>query len=153
MKHCIVAGDLNTKFSRHNSGNTVSLNTFIDNEGLYSVIEDYQQEIKYTYSGITSNTSLIDHFPVSANIVNFISNYKACDSANNVSDHIPLSCYLDICIDDIPSEIKESYTFNSKPLWHSAKDADIEATGSLVIVCLVYVMYLMTILLIHVKLQ
>ena len=28
VKHCIVAGDLNTEFSRHNSGNTVSLNTF-----------------------------------------------------------------------------------------------------------------------------
>ena len=52
VKHCIVTGDLNTDFSPHNSGNTVSLNTFIDNEGLYSVIEQYKQEIKYTYSGI-----------------------------------------------------------------------------------------------------
>ena len=57
----------------------------------------------------------------------FISNYKACHSADNVSDHIPLFCYLDICIDDLPNKIEESYTFNSKPLWHSTKDADIEA--------------------------
>ena len=94
---------------------------------MYSVIEDYKQEIKYTYSGIKSNTSLIGHFLVSANIVCFISNYKACDSADNVSEHIQLFCYLDICIDDLPSKIEESYTFNSKPLWHLAKDADIEA--------------------------
>ena len=131
VKHCIVAGDLNTDFSCHNSGNTVSLNTFIDNEGLYSVIEDYKQQIKYTYSGIKNNTSLIDHFLVSANIVSFISNYKACDSADNVSDHILLFCYLDICIDDLPSKIEERYTFNSKPLWHSAKDADIETINVL----------------------
>ena len=42
VKHCIVTGDLNTDFSLHNSGNTVSLNTFIDIEGLYSVVEDYK---------------------------------------------------------------------------------------------------------------
>ena len=29
VKHCLVAGDQNTNFSRHNSGNTVNLNTFI----------------------------------------------------------------------------------------------------------------------------
>ena len=79
VKHCIVAGDLNTDFARHNSGNTVSLNTFIDTEGLYSVVEDYKQEVKYTYTGINSNTSLIDHFLVSANIVSFISKYRTCD--------------------------------------------------------------------------
>ena len=76
VTHCIVAGDLNTDFSRHNSGNTVSLNTFIDNKGLYSVIEDHKQEIKYTYSGIKSNTSLIDHFLVSTNMVSFIATIK-----------------------------------------------------------------------------
>ena len=43
--YCIVAGDINNDFSRHKSGNTVSLNTFIDNEGLYSVIEEYKQKI------------------------------------------------------------------------------------------------------------
>ena len=42
-------------------------------------------------------------------------------------DHIPLFCYLDICIDDLPSKIEGNFTFHSKPLWHSAKDADIEA--------------------------
>ena len=130
VRNTIVAGDLNTDFPRHNSDNTVRLNTFIDNEGLYSVIKDYKQEIKYTYSGIKSNTSLIDHFLVSANIVSFISNYRTCDSADDVSDHIPLFCDLDICIDDFPSKRKESYTFNSKPLWHSAKDSDIEAYKS-----------------------
>ena len=40
---------------------------------------------------------------------------------------MPIFCYLDICIDDLPNKIEESYTFNSKLLWHSAKDADIEA--------------------------
>ena len=34
---------------------------------------------------------------------------------------------IDFSIVDLPSKIEESYTFNSKPLWHSAKDADIEA--------------------------
>ena len=127
VKHCIVAGDLNTDFARHNSGNTVSLNTFIDTEGLYSVVEDYKQEVKYTYTGINSNTSLIDHFLVSANIVSFISKYRTCDSADNLSDHIPLFCDLVICVVDLPNKIDETCIFNSKPLWHSAKDVDIEA--------------------------
>ena len=127
VKHCIVAGDLNTDFARHNSGNTVSLKTFIDTEGLYSVVEDYKQEVKYTYTGINSNTSLIDHFLVSANIVSFISKYRTCDSADNLSDHIPLFCDLDICIVDLPNKIDETCILNSKPLWHSAKDVDIEA--------------------------
>ena len=62
------------------------------------VIEGYKQEVKYTYSDINSNTTLIDHFLVSANIISFISNYRACDSGDNVSDHIPLFCDLDFVL-------------------------------------------------------
>ena len=64
---------------------------------------------------------------MSANIVSFISKYRTCDSADNLSDHIPLFCDLDICIVDLPNKIDETCIFNSKPLWHSAKDVDIEA--------------------------
>ena len=43
----------------------------MDNDILYSVVENYKQEVKYTYSRLNSNTLLIDHFIVSVNIINF----------------------------------------------------------------------------------
>ena len=60
VNHCIVAGDLNTDFTRYDSGN-ISLTLFIINENLYSVLQDYKHDIKYTYSSINNSKSLIDH--------------------------------------------------------------------------------------------
>ena len=44
LNHGIVAGDLNTDFTRSDSGNTISLTSFIDNENLYSVLQDYKHD-------------------------------------------------------------------------------------------------------------
>ena len=65
---------------------------------------------------------------VSVNIACFVTNYTSIlESTDNLSDHEPLFCYLDCCIDDLPPNIDDSCTLNKKPLWHSAKDSDIEA--------------------------
>ena len=62
VNHCIVAGDLNTDFTRSDSGNNISLTSFINNENLYSVLQDYKHDINYTYSSINNSKSLIDRF-------------------------------------------------------------------------------------------
>ena len=41
LNHGIVAGDLNTDFTSSDSGNTISLTSFIDNENLYSVLTNF----------------------------------------------------------------------------------------------------------------
>ena len=44
--------------------------------------------------------------------------------------------------DDLPSNIDDSCTLNTKPLWHSAKDSDIEAYESTPYNCLlIYFIY------------
>ena len=48
------------------------------------------------------------------------------ESTDNLSDHEPLFCHLDCCIDDLPPNIDDSCTLNKKPLCHLAKNSDIE---------------------------
>ena len=55
-----------------------------------------------------------------------MTSYIILESADNLSDHEPLFCYLDCCIDDLPPNIDDSCTLNTKPLWHSTIDSDIE---------------------------
>ena len=49
VSHCIVAGDLNTDFTRSDSGNTISLTSFIHNENLYSVLQDTDSDTDSRY--------------------------------------------------------------------------------------------------------
>ena len=76
VTHCIVAGDLNTDFTRSDSGNIISLTSFINNENHYSVLQDYKHDTNFTYSSINNSKSLINHFLVSANIAWFVTNYS-----------------------------------------------------------------------------
>ena len=115
VNHCIVAGDLNTDFTRFESGITISLTLFINNENFYTVLQDYKHDIKYIYSRINNSKSLIDHFLVSVSIACFVTNYSILESADNLSDNGPLFCYLDCCIDDLPSKVDNSCTLNKKP--------------------------------------
>ena len=56
-----------------------------------------------------------------------MTNHSILESTDNLSDHEPLFCYLDCCIDDLLPNMDDSCTLNKKPLWHSAKDSDIGA--------------------------
>ena len=49
VNHGIVAGDLNTDFTRSDPGNTISLSSIINNENLYSVLQDYKHDISLFY--------------------------------------------------------------------------------------------------------
>ena len=43
-EYCVIAGDLNTDLSRVNSGNTISLKAFVDEENLFLVWISLQAE-------------------------------------------------------------------------------------------------------------
>ena len=94
IDYCVIAGDLNTDLSRLNSGNTLSLQSFVDNENLASVWDKFSDDVQYTFTSIQHNHSLIYHYIVSQNLLETISLYYTVDSVDNLSDHLPLFCHL-----------------------------------------------------------
>ena len=104
IEYCVIAGDLNTDLSRLNSGNTLSLQSFVDNENLAFVLEKFSDDVQYTFTGIQHNDSLIDHYIVLQNLLETIPQYYTADSVDNLSDHLPLFCHLSIENNNLHSE-------------------------------------------------
>ena len=71
IDYCVIAGDL-TDLSRLNSRNTLSLQSFVDNENLVFVLEKFSDDVQYTCTGIQHNHSLIDPYIVSQNLLDTI---------------------------------------------------------------------------------
>ena len=65
-ENCIIGGDLNTDMSK--SGNSISLQNFMDKEILFSVFKETINNVAYTYKGANNATSLIAHFIVSEDV-------------------------------------------------------------------------------------
>ena len=122
---CVIAGDLNTDLSRLNSRNTLSLQSFVDNENLAFVFEKFPDDVQYTFTGIQHNHSLIDHYIVSQNLLDTISQYYTVDSVDNLSDHLPLFCHLSIDNNNLHSEhafIGKPYVSNKSYWQHASKE-------------------------------
>ena len=114
IDYCVIAGDLNTDLSRLNSGN--SLQSFVDNEYLAFVLDKFSDDVQYTFTGIQHNHSLIDHYIVSQNLLDTISQYYTVDAVDNLSDHLPLFCHLSIDNNNLHREqaiIGKPYVSNS----------------------------------------
>ena len=94
INYCVIAGDLNTDLTRIHSGNSISLNTFVEKENLGYVLKKIASKVQFTFTGIKDNHSLIDHFIVSENLLNVINDYYTEDFVDNLSDHLPLYCHL-----------------------------------------------------------
>ena len=85
-------------FTRKTSLFTKSLVSFCDYEGLTCVnlISNAQQ---FTYvSDMNGSKSLIDHFIISDNLLNYANTSDARDDIDNHSDHLPITMYLHISI-------------------------------------------------------
>ena len=122
--YCVIAGDLNTDLSQLNSGNTLSLQSFVDNENLAFVLVTFSDDVQYTFTGIQHNHSLIDHYIVSQNLLETISQYYTVDSVDNLSDHLPLFCHLSIDNNNVHSEhafIGKPYVSNKSHWQHASK--------------------------------
>ena len=89
--HYIICGrDWNTDFTRKTSLLTKSLVSFCDYEGLTCVnlVSNAQQ---FTYvSDMNGSKSLIDHFIISDNLLNYANTSDVRDDIDNHSDHLPI---------------------------------------------------------------
>ena len=93
-EYCVIAVDLNTDLSRVNPGNTISLKAFVDEENVFFGLDKFPSRIPYTFTGIRNNHSLIDHFTVSQNLVEKMTDCYISSSIDNLSDHTLLYCTL-----------------------------------------------------------
>ena len=96
--YIICGGDWNTDFTRKTSLLTKSLVSFCDYEGLTCVnlVSNAQQ---FTYvSDMNGSKSLIDHFIISDNLLNYANTSDVRDDIDNHSDHLPITMYLHISI-------------------------------------------------------
>ena len=111
----VIAGDFNTDFLR-NSPQARELKSFREAENLISCKNFPGNNVEFSYEcKTTGNRSLIDHILITENIENFICNFKAKESLDNLSDHIPLS--LDLNINCNYLKTKE-ITHQAKVAWY-----------------------------------
>ena len=123
VDYCLIAGDLNTDLSRHLSGNTISLNSFIAIENLEFILPKFHNNVPFTFTSITQSKSLIDHYIVSQNLLSHVSDYFTKDSIDNLSDHIPLYCMLSCSLD---YTLYANVPFSrSSPQWESVTNDQI----------------------------
>ena len=124
VEFCIVAWDLNTDLLRLKSGNTTSLNSFVENENLEYILKKFPSKVEFTFTGIKNNKSLIDHYIISHNLIENVTDYYTYDSIDNLSDHVPLYCILGCKIDSI--EYIASPIGGLKPQWGTASPDQIK---------------------------
>lgn len=98
----IFGGDFNTDFNR-NTQNTAALVPFIQTESLENGLSFQNSDVSYTFeSKINGIKSTIDHFLVSANLLPVVTHYVSIHEGDNLSDHCPISMWLNIDLDHIP---------------------------------------------------
>ena len=124
VENCVIGGDLNTDMSRTKSGNSISLQNFMDEENLFLVFKKTINDVAYTYKGASNATSLIDHFIVSEDLTVLASDYFTLDSVDNLSDHVPLYMFLKCDVDTVTTKSVNAPT--RSPVWGLASCHDIE---------------------------
>ena len=126
VENCIIGGDLNTDMSRTKSGNSISLQNFMDEENLSLVFKETMNKVAYTYKGANNATSLIDHFIVfvSEDVTMLASDYFTLDSVDNLTDHVPLYLFLKCDVDIVTTKSVKAPT--RSPVWGLASCHDIE---------------------------
>jgi endonuclease/exonuclease/phosphatase family metal-dependent hydrolase len=94
----IVGGDFNIDFNKANP-NLIHLRDFIDDFQLTNLDNRLPAGSDFAFHNSTGSAfSLIDHIMVSKNIADKVVEYNIKDSAENVSDHLPI-CLI-ICLEN-----------------------------------------------------
>ena len=124
VENCVTGGDLNTDMSRIKSGNSISLQNFMDEKNMFLVFKETINNVAYTYKGANNATSLIDHFIVSEDVTMLASDYFTLDSVDNLSDHVPLYLFLKCDVDTVTTESVKAPA--RSPVWGLASCHDIE---------------------------
>ena len=126
INYVIIGGDFNTDFSRHRSYHTEMLNAFSDNDDLICSSTKLILDNEFTYENSTGARSFIDHFLLTENLIDCISDVKVIHDGDNLSDHCPVSITFNIN-NNIMSSNTKSYPYKhiSKPSWHMAEECHI----------------------------
>jgi exonuclease III len=112
----ICGGDFNTDISRARSLHTKAWLEFANNEHL-SIVNS--AGINYTYESMSNgSTSVIDHFLVSSNLLDFKHYINIKHDINNISDHSVVCFNVDICIQNIHVLVNDQ----AKIMWALATD-------------------------------
>ena len=91
----------------------------MDEEDLFLVFKETINNVTYTYKDANNATSLIDHFLVSEDVTMLASDYFTLDSADNLSDHVPLYMFLKCNVDTVTTKSVKA------PVWRLASCHDI----------------------------
>ena len=116
----IIGGDFNCDITR-NSPQTQLLNTFMTSVNLLNANRNY--DIDYTYlNNHTGSCSVIDHFYVSENIYDCISELNVIHRGDNLSDHEPLVLKVDIPL--VRLSYKDKTYTGTKTDWKSINQSE-----------------------------
>ena len=102
----IIAGDLNTDFTRLGSNNTISLKVFLEEEDMTCVLDLLSNDVPHTFIGINGTRTLIDFFPY-----------------NIISDHLPLFVLFKCSVSYVHALPR---IFHARPNWHWTHSKTIE---------------------------
>ena len=126
VDYIICGGDFNTDLSRSGSLHTRALTKFVNEQGL-SILDgsyDFSFHVDYTFeSSANHSRSCIDHFVVSQNLLSCIVDVHTNDSVDNLSDHLPLSCMLNVDVD----YVNAVRVMQSTPKWDEANEGHFAA--------------------------
>ena len=85
----LIGGDFNTDFSRR-SVHTKLLQDFMREGTLVDCCDALRKNVSYTFRDSRNQTSLIDHYLVSENMVPILGDVQIIDEGDNLSAHLPL---------------------------------------------------------------
>lgn len=124
IDHVIYGGDYNTDFRRHDSLHTISLRRFMRDETLIEPVN----RIDYTYESMaTGHRSLIDHFLISSNLIDHVTDYRVSHAVDNFSDHSPICLRLSLVAEVASRPSSASHPPQSKLNWRNAGPDSINA--------------------------
>jgi hypothetical protein len=119
----ILAGDMNTDFSRMHSSHTRPLREMFARLDL--ILCDSMFDIDFTYVNEANDArSIIDHFAVSDCLVDNVDNCFVQHDGNNLSDHHPVFLHLSLNVPHGHDAVHRGT--GPKCSWNRAKQEDIQ---------------------------
>ena len=122
----IVGGDLNTEMTV-NSVHSRLIMHFMNEFKLTLITDLITPDCKYTYLNTNNQSSLIDNFMISANVIKSNLQFNIVQDLINLSDHLPIAMSAELCINNTANETvhtSKSAPANIRLRWDHANLAD-----------------------------
>ena len=120
----VIGGDLNTDI-RRNSPQSHCLKDFASENELHFCVHSPNVNVPYTYINYANsvNSSIIDHFIISGNLIEFLQNVQIVDNTL-FSDHVPLCVRIGV---NLRYNKTKTPIYTKKVSWKKAKSEDIHS--------------------------